>query len=700
MKRIVTLLVMLQLGLLAGLAQIVEPEIAWRQAYQGTLSSNGVPVNGPHDIIMRLYDAPSGGVQIGASVTNTSVPVTNGLFTAFLSPAPWSSDDFSYADPYVQIALRRSGSGQPYVTLLPRQRLASVPRATVAERALTISSNALSPTYLGTNGVDGAILAPGSVDGNKIAAASVVKSINGLKDGVILQAADDLVLTTVGNTMTLKSLGNCEKYTNCYWSLFGNGNIVAGVNFMGGILGELDPVEFRVNNTHVMRYEVAGYAGSPSTPNIIGGSLDNDITTGRGSVIGGGGYTGQPNFMENGHWNVIAGGVANRMTNQYGVIGGGLQNHIHGSANPSAGWYSIIGGGFNNKITAGTGATLSGGSSSVIGADYATIGGGAFNTNSGSSSTIGGGDHNVIPSGATITTVAGGRNNVASGDQSVIGGGQNNRTTPTGSAAVVGGGFNNEAGADTSTIGGGVANVITAVAANAMIGGGANNYDSAIAATIGGGIYNTNAGISSTIAGGEYNVIPAGADRSTVAGGHHNVASGPTATVSGGSFNTAVAPNSTIPGGLQALTRSYGQQAYANGQFANPGDAQASLYVLRTNTSGNNVIAELFLDGGTANQRMIVPDGATWTFNIMVVARSTTGASAMWEFKGMVETVGTITTVRYATPTQTFIEGSATGWTASVPTGGALVINVNSGTANNANVRWVASVRTTEVTNP
>ena len=283
MKHITTLLLLLQLGLLAGLAQIVTPEPVWRQAYQGTLSSNGVPVNGPHDVVLSLWAGPLGGTQLGVSSTNLSLNVTNGQFTAIVEP--WGSDDFSYTNLHVQIALRRSGSGTPFVTMSPRQRLASVPRATVAERALTISSNALSPAYLGTNGVDGAIIAPGSLSGDKLAAASVVKNLNGLKDGVTLEAGDGLILTANSNTLTMWAPRNCFDYTNCYWSLFGNGNIVPTVNFMGGVAGELDPVEFRVNNTHVMRYEVAGYVGSPSTPNIIGGDKNNTILVGRGSVI-------------------------------------------------------------------------------------------------------------------------------------------------------------------------------------------------------------------------------------------------------------------------------------------------------------------------------------------------------------------------------------------------------------------------------
>ncbi|MCA9275763.1 MAG: hypothetical protein KDA29_07040 [Phycisphaerales bacterium] len=36
--------------------------------YQGSLNDNGAPANGEYDLIFRLYDAASGGAQLGAQV--------------------------------------------------------------------------------------------------------------------------------------------------------------------------------------------------------------------------------------------------------------------------------------------------------------------------------------------------------------------------------------------------------------------------------------------------------------------------------------------------------------------------------------------------------------------------------------------------------------------------------------------------------
>src|SRR3974390_75234 len=52
--------------------------------YQGQLESGGNPVTGLYDFTNALYNARSGGSQVGPTVTLTAVPVTNGLFTVLL----------------------------------------------------------------------------------------------------------------------------------------------------------------------------------------------------------------------------------------------------------------------------------------------------------------------------------------------------------------------------------------------------------------------------------------------------------------------------------------------------------------------------------------------------------------------------------------------------------------------------------------
>jgi hypothetical protein len=39
------------------------------------------PANGSYDVQFKLYDALTGGTQVGATVTNATIAATNGVFT-------------------------------------------------------------------------------------------------------------------------------------------------------------------------------------------------------------------------------------------------------------------------------------------------------------------------------------------------------------------------------------------------------------------------------------------------------------------------------------------------------------------------------------------------------------------------------------------------------------------------------------------
>jgi len=49
--------------------------------YQGHLVESGVPPTGVYDVTFALFDAIGAGNQLGSTVTNLSVGITNGLFT-------------------------------------------------------------------------------------------------------------------------------------------------------------------------------------------------------------------------------------------------------------------------------------------------------------------------------------------------------------------------------------------------------------------------------------------------------------------------------------------------------------------------------------------------------------------------------------------------------------------------------------------
>jgi hypothetical protein len=152
--------------------------------------------------------------------------------------------------------------------------------------------------------------------------------------------------------------------------------------------------------------------------------------------------------------------------------------------------------------------------------------------------------------------------------------------------------------------------------------------------------------------------------------------------------------------GSGANASQLGAFAYAGGDFATSGDAQAGLYVLRTITTSATP-GELFLDG--AAQEFIVPNNSVVTFSIMVAARRTdaTGGGAGYKFEGVVRKDTTAASVTFVgVPSKTVFGETDTPWdtTLTVNTGTGGLKLTGTGQAAKT-IRWVATMRTTEVTN-
>ncbi len=258
------------------------------------------------------------------------------------------------------------------------------------------------------------------------------------------------------------------------WSLTGN----AGTNPASNFLGTTDnqPLIIKVNNAQALRIEP-----TVGSPNILGGYGLNSISSGVvGAVISGGGSTG----------------LSNKVTDNYGVIGGGVGNQVgNNSGGAIDAQYATVGGGYGNTASS-TSSTVGGGELNIASGLRSTVGGGYSNTASGDRGTVGGG-----------------YGNTASGPGSTVAGGENN--TASGGVSAVGGGDNNIASGDVSTVGGGYSNI--ASGAGSTVGGGTNNTASGNTSTVSGGAFNTAAGDVSW-AGGAYMYLSPTADHTFVWG--------------------------------------------------------------------------------------------------------------------------------------------------------------------------------------
>jgi hypothetical protein len=271
----------------------------------------------------------------------------------------------------------------------------------------------------------------------------------------------------------------------------------------------------------------------------------------------------------------------------------------------------------------------------------------------------------------------------------IVGGSSNNSVTPGVIGATIAG------GGSTQGCAGPCFNQVTDDFGT--VGGGGGNT-AGLAATVGGGFGNTASSTSATVAGGQTNT--ASHLRATVGGGFGNTASGFGATVSGGFSNTASGDNSTVPGGTQALANLRGQMAYANSRFNLQGDAQTSLFVLRRITT-TGAPAEMFLDGSAA--RLTVAAGRTMAFDILIVARTfalVPTRSAGYHIRGVIENDAG-NTFLVGGPSITTLGEDDAAWDATVAADNpndalSIIVTGAAGTI----IRWVAVVRTAEVSEP
>jgi len=101
--------------------------------FQGILKNSGVPANGEFDVRFYLFPDPVGGasnadplVFDGTSGNRPPVGVTNGRFQVELD---FGADPFDGAAIWLEVRVRRHGSGDSYQALTPRQAITAVPYA-------------------------------------------------------------------------------------------------------------------------------------------------------------------------------------------------------------------------------------------------------------------------------------------------------------------------------------------------------------------------------------------------------------------------------------------------------------------------------------------------------------------------------------------------------------------------------------------
>lgn len=219
----------------AGPQQVAGPQQALGTAftYQGHLSEWDQPVTGVYDFEFRMFDAASGGNQLGEVLAMNGVPVQHGLFTVQLD---FGELAFSGSPCWLGISVRLAGSELAFTPLNPYQPLSPAPYA-LGLRPGAIISAALSGPVMTLQNFSGDGL---TINGAGLASASYTShSSNGIEvtgvlgsglfvgradeDGLQVQSAGEdgvKISAAVSNGMRVDSAG-------------GNGLFVSGAGLNG-----------------------------------------------------------------------------------------------------------------------------------------------------------------------------------------------------------------------------------------------------------------------------------------------------------------------------------------------------------------------------------------------------------------------------------------------------------------------------------
>jgi hypothetical protein len=152
--------------------------------YQGRLSEAGQGANGTYQFTFKLYDGAASGAQVGNTLVDVPVTVTNGIFSVDLD---FGAAAFAGGDRFLDVSVRKT-AGDPLVALTPRQKVGSAPYATRA--SVANSADSFSGSLAG------------DVTGSQ--AGTVVNSVGGQSAANIaggVQAANNATPANTANTL-------------------------------------------------------------------------------------------------------------------------------------------------------------------------------------------------------------------------------------------------------------------------------------------------------------------------------------------------------------------------------------------------------------------------------------------------------------------------------------------------------------------
>jgi hypothetical protein len=353
--------------------------------YQGQLKDGGNPANGQYDFQFKLYDASSGGTQVGSTLTTLNQTVTGGVYTTQLD---FGAAAYQGQGRWLEIGVRVAG-GPTYTTLSPRQPLNATPYASSLMPGVVVTGTAsslISAIGSGSTGLYGESTAAGgrgvtghSGNGTGVRGTSTsLFGVEGTTGGG--PTVSGISGTSTGNN-GVGVLGTANTGTSAY-GVAGTSTSGRGVNGSAGsgtgVWGESNS-GFGVYGTSGSNWaikgsgasgvwgdSVAGYGvsgstgGGPSVYGVYGTSTGVDGVGVAGQAMNGTGARGVYGASANGYGVVgsTAGGasVSGVSGTSTGVNGVGVAGLATSGTNALGVWGSTtVGRGVYGSATTGTG---------------------------------------------------------------------------------------------------------------------------------------------------------------------------------------------------------------------------------------------------------------------------------------------------------------------------------------------------------
>lgn len=195
--------------------------------YQGKLTDGAVAANGTYQFEFKLYDAASGGNQIGQTIQDLPATVTNGIFAVNLD---FGASSFDGSSRYLEIAVRLNGSGQPYTLLNPRQVVTSTPYAVKSLKSDQAITATTSGNSLNLGGVPAAQYVVTTDSRMSDARNPLPNSTYYIQNSTNPQTSSNFNISGEGKAGKFTAVTQFNIGSDRILSAPGSGNLFAGIN--------------------------------------------------------------------------------------------------------------------------------------------------------------------------------------------------------------------------------------------------------------------------------------------------------------------------------------------------------------------------------------------------------------------------------------------------------------------------------------